>query len=107
MQIYEVGSLTEICTNPMSDVINRQGADTLDTSDLFSDGSMKVIECRCPFKLVLNFLKPSFNQFEQCPWNSPLMRMALPPGQNTERRLLNRLGRTALDLEEPHFSPRV
>jgi hypothetical protein len=89
--------------NSMSDVVNRQLANALDSANPLIDSSIESIEILRYSKLAPNCLKPAFRQFEEFFWYSSLMRMALPARQQAKRGLFNCSGRGSLDFKEPQF----
>ena len=91
----------------MSNVIDGQRADTLDSSDLIINSSMNRGEVRRSCELASDSLKPRLDLFEENARNPTLVRVTLAARQLAKRGLSDRRRRAALNFKESLFLPRV
>src|SRR5260221_2855819 len=91
----------------VSNVVDGQRADALDSSDLIIDSPMKRSEVRRPRELASDSLKSCLDMFQESARNPALMRMTLAAWQLAKRGPADRPRRSALDLKESHFCARA
>jgi hypothetical protein len=91
----------------VSNVVDGQRADALDSSDLIIDSPVKRSEVRRPREVASDSLESGLDLFQESARNPALMRMTLAAWQLAKRGLADRHRRTALDLKESHFCART
>src|SRR5580693_8996186 len=93
--------------DPVSNVIDGQRTDALDSSDLFIDSPMKHSEVCGAREFAPDSLKSCLYLFKESARNPTLMRRSLAAWQLAKRGLANRGRRTPLDFKKSHLCART